>query len=257
MKPPVVIIGIGQLASVFAHGLLRSGHAVYPVNRGVTMHEMAQQIPRPALTLVAVAEGDLHSVLDGIPAPWRTRMALLQNELLPRDWQQHRITDPTVIAVWFEKKRGLDARPILPTPVFGPAATMIQQALQAIDISSRVIPDEDALLFELVRKNLYILTINIAGIITGGTVRELWDQHHALTLQVASEIIAVQQWLTGRVLPASQLIDGMIEAFDGDPQHLCMGRSALSRLQRALQHADAAGLAAPTLRGIAAQGSTA
>jgi len=33
------------------------------------------------------------------------------------------------------------------------------------------------LLYELVRKNLYILTINIAGLKTGGTVGELWGKH--------------------------------------------------------------------------------
>jgi hypothetical protein len=43
-----------------------------------------------------------------------------------------------------------------------------------------------------------------------------------------------------------------VEAFEGDPQHKCMGRSAPARLQRALELADAAGIAAPTLRRIAA-----
>jgi hypothetical protein len=40
-------------------------------------------------------------ILIGIPSVWRDRLVLLQNELLPRDWQAQRIPNPTVISVWF------------------------------------------------------------------------------------------------------------------------------------------------------------
>jgi len=43
----------------------------------------------------------------------------------------------------------------------------------------------------------------------------------------------------------------MLQAFDGDPDHGCMGRSAPARLARALQQANEAGLAVPKLRQIA------
>jgi hypothetical protein len=42
----------------------------------------------------------------------------------------------------------------------------------------------------------------------------------------------------------------MLQAFDGDPEHKCMGRSAPARLQRALELADDASLAVPHLRKI-------
>ena len=42
----------------------------------------------------------------------------------------------------------------------------------------------------------------------------------------------------------------MLEAFAGDPEHRCMGRSAPARLARALKQADEAGLPVPTLRAI-------
>ncbi|MFP5339503.1 MAG: hypothetical protein ACLGIW_13590, partial [Gammaproteobacteria bacterium] len=42
---------------------------------------------------------------------WRPRVALIQNELLPRDWEKYRYEHPTVISVWFEKKQGTDAKP--------------------------------------------------------------------------------------------------------------------------------------------------
>jgi len=47
----------------------------------------------------------------------------------------------------------------------------------------------------------------------------------------------------------------MLEAFDGDPEHGCTGRSAPARLARAIRQADAAGLAVPRLREIATRQS--
>jgi len=44
----------------------------------------------------------------------------------------------------------------------------------------------------------------------------------------------------------------MVDAFDGDPAHQCMGRSAPARLQRALDHAEEHQLEVPSLAEIAA-----
>jgi len=250
MNQPSVIIGIGELGSVFARGLLCGGHPVYPVTRGMNMVEEAKAIPDPALVLLAVAESDLYATLDQIPEPWRDKLCLLQNELLPRDWQAHALHDPTVIAVWFEKKQGQDVKVLLPSPIYGPQAILIQSALEAIDIPACTLASADQLLYELVRKNVYILTINIAGLVTAGTVAELWRDHQPLTREIADEIISIQEWLTDEELPRDRLIEGMLEAFAGDPGHKCLGRTALSRLRRALNYADETGLAVPKLREI-------
>ncbi len=253
MQDPIVLIGIGQIGGVLARGFLRRGHPVFPITRGMDMTQEAAALPRPALVLVTVAEADLHPVLEAVPAPWRERLGLVQNELLPRDWQRHGLTDPTVVSIWFEKKPGQDVRVIIPSPIFGPQAHLIETALQAVDIPACTLGQASELLYELVRKNLYILTTNIAGLVTGGTVSELWTQHHDLARQVADEIMDIQAWLTGEELPRERLFAGMLEAFAGDPQHKCTGRSAPARLQRALAHADAAELAVPKLREIAAR----
>ena len=246
----VVVIGLGQLGRVFAGGLLRVGCTVVPVTRGDDLATVARAHPDPALALVAVAENDLHPVLAALPDAWRPRVALIQNELLPRDWQAHGYVDPTVIPVWFEKKKGTDARPLIASPVAGPGAALLCRALTSIDLPCREIARGDALLFELVRKNVYILTTNIAGLKTGGTVSELWARHEAFARQVASEIIDIQDALTGVRHDRDALIAGMLEAFDADPQHGCTGRSAPARLARALTHADTFGLAVPTLRSL-------
>lgn len=248
----VVIIGLGQLGRVFAGGFLRSGHTVVPVNRGDDMFTAAHAHPDPALVLVAVAENDLHMVLAAMPGAWRPHVALIQNELLPRDWEQYRYAEPTVISVWFEKKRGTDAKPLIPSPVAGPGAGLLCGALTSIDLPCREVSSRGELLFELVRKNVYILTTNIAGLKTGGTVSQLWAQHEDFARQVANEVMDIQDALTGVKQDRQRLIAGMLEAFDGDPEHGCTGRSAPARLARALAHADAFGLAVPMLRSLAA-----
>lgn len=250
MKRPVVIIGMGEMGELFAQGFLKMGHPVHPVLRGMAIEEVAATIPEPELVLVAVGETDLHPVLQSLPLQWRGRLGLLQNELLPRDWQRHGISDPTIIVVWFDKKKGRPFVAVLPTPVGGPKAPLIIRALKAIEVPCREIPAE-ALLYELVRKNLYILTINIAGIRTGGTVGELWANHRDLAEHVAQEILDVQEWLTQSILPRERLMAGMLEGFDGDPQHVCMGRTAPVRLQRVLEFAREAGVSTPVLQQIA------
>jgi ketopantoate reductase len=245
------MIGLGQLGRVFAGGLLKTGHVVVPVNRGDDPGALATQVPDPDLVMVCVGENDLHAVLAALPGSWRGKVGLLQNELLPRDWEAHGIAEPTVISVWFEKKTGTDAKALLSSPVFGPHAERLAAALDAIALPARVVPDADALLWELVRKNLYILTTNIAGLETGGDVGALWREHQNLAKAVAADVMDVQEWLTGRRFDRERLMAGFREAVDVDPAHGCAGRSAPARLARALRHAEAAGLPVPTLRRVA------
>lgn len=247
----VVVIGLGQLGRVFAGGLLRAGRSVVPVNRGDDMAALALAHPAPDMVLVAVGENDLHVALGALPDAWKSRVALIQNELLPRDWLAHGLTDPTVISVWFEKKKGIDAKPLIASPVAGPGAGLLCRALTSIDLPCREAATGDDLLFELVRKNVYILTTNIAGLRTGGTVAELWAQHESFARQVANDVMDIQDALAGVPHDRAALMAGMLEAFDGDPQHSCTGRSASARLARAIGHADAFGLAVPTLRELA------
>jgi len=252
MKNPVVVVGIGEMGSVFARGFLRLGHPVYPVVRGIEMTEVANRVAEPELAVIAVAEKDIQDVLQAVPESWRDRLVLLQNELLPNDWIMHDL-DPTVISVWFEKKKGMDSKVIIPSPVFGKHAQQVADALNSIDIATSVLGSAEDLLFELVLKNVYILTTNISGLETGGTVGELWSDQREVATQVANEIIQLQQKLTGQSLDAEQLIEGMVNAFNGDPEHGCMGRSAPARLERALMLADGHGLDLPKLKKIASK----
>lgn len=251
MNKSVVVVGLGEMGSVFARGFLRSGYTVHPVTRDMEMQAVAEDLPVPELVLIAVGEAELHEQLMKVPEAWKDWLVLLQNELLPRDWQRHNL-EPTVISVWFEKKKGMDSKVIIPSPVFGKHAQQVADALASIDIAATVLPDEAALLHELVLKNVYILTTNIAGLEVGGNVGQLWDEHKLLAESVALDVIRLQEELTGKALDHQALIDGMVNAFDGDREHMCMGRSAPVRLQRALMLAQQNDLSLSMLERIAA-----
>lgn len=251
MKKPVVIIGVGEMGGVFARGFLRLGHPVYPVLRSHDLQQVSEDIGDVEAVLIAVGEKDLQPRLAQLPTIWKEKVILLQNELLPADFAQ--LSQVTVISVWFEKKPGMDYKVIIPSPCYGPKAKLVGKALHTLEIPVKILTNEDELLFELVLKNLYILTTNIAGLQTGGTVEQLWKEHHVLANKVADDIITLQQALTGRKLDRDALIRGMCQAFDGDPDHNCKGRSAPARLQRALEHARQNDLDLPGLQQLAAE----
>lgn len=184
-----------------------------------------------------------------IPDAWKSKLLLLQNELLPHDYND--LPEPTVVSVWFEKKPGQDAKVIIPSPAFGPRANQLEEALGSIGVPVRVLDSAQAMELELVVKNLYILTTNIAGLKTGGNVGELWSAHQDTARAVGNDVIDIQEALTGNTYDREALFATMVEAFEGDPAHMCMGRSAPARLKRALEHAKAANLQVPALKAIA------
>lgn len=251
MKKPVILIGAGQMGGVFARGFLQLGHPVYPVTRDQGMEIVALEAPEAEAVLIAVGEKALPEILEKLPSIWHDKLILLQNELLPTDFAAYPMA--TTISVWFEKKPGMDFKVIIPSPCFGPKAELLHDALAKLDIPVRILKDEDALLFELVVKNLYILTTNIAGLKTGGSVGELWSEHQHIARAVANDVIDLQEKLTGKTFDREALIQAMLDAFAGDAEHKCMGRSAPDRLERAMDHAATQEINLPTLAQLAAE----
>jgi hypothetical protein len=245
----VVIIGMGEMGGVFGRAFLTAGYPAYPVRRGDDLGELAAVVPAPALVLVTVGEDDLEAVLAALPVAWRGIVGLIQNELLPRTWEAHGIDTPTVAVVWFEKKPGTAVTVILPSPVAGPAAELVVGALGSIGIAAEVIA-ADELVDALVAKNLYILTANIGGLHTGGSVSDVWNDRE-LADAVVREVLAIQESQVGSPIDHDRAVATMVSAFEADPGHAATGRSAPRRLDRALRHAEEAGIEVPALRAIA------
>ena len=251
MKKPIIVLGIGELGSVFSRAFLRNNYPVYPITRATDIDELSSSID-PEMILVCTAEGDLQSALYSIPNKWKDRVAMMQNELLPRDWESHNFTNPTVISVWFEKKKGMDSKVLISSPAYGPKAQILADSLALIDIPARAVANEDELLFELVLKNLYILTTNIAGLAikSGANVDDLRNNHLDLMREVSKDVLKLQESLTGKSFNESDLEKGMIKAFEGDLEHGCMGRSAPARLDRTLELANEFNIEVPALQKI-------
>ncbi|MGM0517446.1 MAG: hypothetical protein ACQER6_07590 [Pseudomonadota bacterium] len=246
------LIGAGEIGGVLAHGLLKTGHPVFPIGRDTPIETALATKPDLAGLLVAVGEKDLDDVLGQIPTAWFDRVVLIQNELLPDDWRKFGMETPTVASIWFEKKPGKPVKPLISSPVHGPLADNLVAAMQSLDIPAHRVDDADEMLEELVIKNVYILTTNIAGLQTKGDVEDLWNDHQQLAKDVAADVIRLQEARVGRQLDHERLIAGMKKGFDGDPQHQCMGRSAPQRLQRALGQAKELGVTLPHIRDFAA-----
>ncbi len=251
MKKPIIVLGVGELGSVFARSFLKNNYPVYPITRETDIDELANTID-PELVLVCTGEVDLQAALKTIPEKWKDRVAMMQNELLPRDWENYGFINPTVISVWFEKKKGMDSKVLISSPAYGGKAGVLTESLALIDIPAHVMENDDDLLFELVLKNLYILTTNIAGLAieAGANVDDLRNKHLPLMRDVSKDVLTLQTQLTGQTFDKNQLEKDMIKAFEGDLAHGCMGRSAPVRLGRALQLANEFGVKLPTLQKI-------
>lgn len=230
---------------------MRLGHPIFPVTRTSNTTEMAEIVPTPAMVVIAVGEKDLQATLKTVPEQWKSHLLLIQNELLPRDWEDYGFDQISVASIWFEKKKGQDSKVVIPTIAYGPAAPLLHSALATLNIPVTIVDSTDELLNELVIKNLYILTTNIAGLRAGGTVSELWTNHRDLAEAVFDDVLTLQQTLTHRDFNRAALLQAMLNAFDGDPEHKCMGRSATARLARALGIANGLGIQLNTLESIA------
>ncbi len=249
----VVLIGLGQLGSVFAHGLLRRGHTVVPINRGDKPEEVARRVPEPELVLIAVGEGDLAPILEELPPAFRDAVGLVQNGLLPPDWEAHDL-HPTVAVVWFEKKKNIVPTPILPTLIAGPQAELLVHALRAVELPAEVI-DEAALPQALVLKNVYINVFNLAALAPdidpAITVGALWRKHRTLTTALLGEAVALEAARLGQTIDRATIERGVERAVKADPNHRARGRRAPARLEQALRFAKEQGLSVPTIEALA------
>jgi hypothetical protein len=144
----------------------------------------------------------------------------------------------------------MDVNVLRPSPLFGPRADLLADALEGIGIPCRRLASAAELELELVVKNVFVYMINICGLKTGGTTGTLWAEHGELVRRVAGEVIDLQEHLTNASFDREELMAGVAAGIEGDPEHKCTGRSAPARLDRFLAMADQAGIAAETIRSI-------
>ncbi len=248
---PALVVGQGELGGVFSLGLLKLGVSVTPLLRRSDMASIVAAHPRVSLCIVTVGEADLASVLDGPLRSYASNLVLVQNELRPAVWEKRGLPEPTVAVVWFEKKPGRVARPLLSTPVYGPHAVLVTQLLERQGLAAHVEPERERLQFELALKNIYILVTNACGVAIDSDVGTLLHQHPDLLERVFNDAFELEQALLGMSLPSTALRLELTRALEAEPRHACAGRSAPLRLQHALEAARQLGLSTPALDALA------
>jgi hypothetical protein len=242
-----LVVGMGELGSVFSVGLLRRGYSVTPVLRSTPEETILTRPLQPSLCVISVTEDDLQSVLDGWLRRYADRWVLVQNELRPSEWERRGLSTPTVAVVWFEKKQGSVVHPIISTPVHGPHSGVIVDALTSLGIPAHQEPDPEQLLFELCLKNLYVLSMNFAGLVFPKDVGTIWYDNRAYLDQIFAEVLELEAAQMQRNLPTQSLCIELERVIIADPRHAAAGRSALARLNRSLRTAKRLGIKTPTL----------
>lgn len=268
---PTVVVGLGQLGELLTAGLRDRGREVIEVRRGDAA--VLEGLDAAELVLVCVAEDDLAAAVAAVPPRLRSRVGLVQNELVPATWRELGVAAPTVAVVWFEKKAGRDAIPLLSTPVAGPSARLVCEAITAQGLPATTIDPGDDLTRALVAKNLYILVANLGGLAgdrtgaaPGGaswptgvtTMGELWGKHERFARALGGEILAIDAARMGAGDAAAIAGDVAWSTFRAavaaDPAHGCRGRTAPARLARTLARARRHEVEAPILEALAAGG---
>ena len=244
---PVVVVGVGQLGAFLGMGFLLAGYSLVPVRRGQSLGSVP--VDQPALVLVAVGEADLPSVLADLPESFRSGVVLLQNELLPADWEPYGLS-PTVLVAWFERKQGRPIKTLLPSLVFGRGSEFVEAALKPLGVAFRRVSSEQEMLLGLIDKNLYILTTNLAGLRYGGSVSELLGEQQEFCREVFADVLRLQSSRACLPLDFEERFVVFEGAVRADPDHACSGRSAPARLARALGYARQHGIKVPILESL-------
>lgn len=260
MKAPIFVVGLGQLGVAFAEGFLKLGYPVVPILRGEKISTAVSEHGAPELVLLAVGEDDLPHVIEQLPESLHHSVVLLQNELRPHSWQQKLgVVTPSVVIVWFEKKPGRIAQTVLSSVVFGPKQDVLLAAFEKMQLPARKVTTHEQLSHELAVKNLYILGLNLSGLVTQGTAGELLDRHFDSFSKIRDELIVLEQKALRSApeaefsqisLSREHLISDLHAAIMADPAHGCAGRSAPRRLERTLALASSLHVSVPTISAL-------
>jgi hypothetical protein len=230
-RKSAAIVGMGQLGRALGEGLLITGFTVTGFKRSDIDYSTFSETE---LAVVATGEDDLEPVLDRLPESWRKgRLVLLQNELLPTQWKPHEVEDPTILVVWFSKKPGQPIREYRSSPVWGPKALEIRDALEALDLTAEILPDWEATMFELITKNAYIWTQNIAALYIADPVAEkVILEHQAFLDDLIAETVAIQERAAGVTVDLKKVQEQVKSSIARDGSRKLGGRTAPRRLER-------------------------
>ena len=168
----VVVVGMGQLNALWAHGALRAGMTVTPVLRNTPRPWPLWGVPPGSPLLLGTGEAALESVWPHVPPDRRADVVFMQNELFPSAWQAWGVPSPTVMVVWLNRKADSAPRPGPPTQLHGPHADTLAAIHRTLGLECSILESEPSLRSALTAKYAFILTLNALGHHTARTLGE-------------------------------------------------------------------------------------
>lgn len=134
----MVIVGMGQIGTRFAHAAEALGLNYQAVTRTQNQHLLVDPVGVPLI--VCVRENQLSSVLARIPPSRGEDLVVVQNGFIDELIEPYRGVTRAVL--WFTVKGSFFAN-LLPSPVHGPRAELMRRLVHAAGASAEVIVDED------------------------------------------------------------------------------------------------------------------
>ena len=246
----LVVFGVGQLGQLFAGGALRLGVRVTPITRSTDRPAVWSALPPDTPILIAVREADLADAIADVPEARRGDLILVQNELFEPLWTDLGAEDPTVVVFWTNKKPRVPLLIGRRTALHGRHADFMAAVHAQLDILAEVLSEPEARDDELVAKYAFILTINALGLIEDTTVGAWLEKDRERVTAVLDDAIQLGERYAGRACRRERALAGALAGMTGMGSLKAKGRSAPSRLRRALSDAEEAGLELPALTAI-------
>jgi ketopantoate reductase len=247
--PDALVMGLGQLGQMYAGALLRLGFRVTPIVRS-TARPLQLGVPPGTPVLLAVGEEQFDDAVKELQsAQWADHLILLQNEIFPASWKQWGVENPTVMAVWTNRKNGA-AQVGLATRVSGPQADLVMRMHQALNIPCEKLTDESALNTELCAKYAFILTLNALGVAQARTVSHWMQAEPGRVRAVLNDAVALSAARVDGYVDVARASARAREALEALSNLPTLGRTALPRVERAAHAARTLQMDLPALRAL-------
>lgn len=245
----LIVVGIGQLGTLFGEAALGIGRRVTPLRRDSDVERCLDDVPAGSPVLLATGEADLEQAVQRLPEAYRGDIILVQNELFPGDWEALGIEKPTTAMVWSSKKSGQPLQLGAPTEVFGPHAVLMEQLHDALQMPCRraeSVADRDA---GLVAKFVFILTINALGLQRDLPLCAWLADDRQRVLDVSDDARRLGEQRLGHAVEPEAVRRRVLAGMEALAQISARGRTAAQRLEKARNDAARFGLSLPALLG--------
>lgn len=250
----VVVVGLGELGSWFAHGLLRAGHTVIPVTRHMSLGDEQGRWDPGTPILVAVPEAQLPGVLTQVEPLRRADVMLLQNATFRGDALLQGWPEVSWAMIWTLRKKGLPQIIGQPSVLWGTHADLLLRAQQQVGMPALIAESSLDLDRWLATKFAFILTISAMSLAGATSLGDAMERHGDAIDGWIMEGLALASVRIDDLLPVEAAKRRILDGLANMREMPTGGRAAAGRIIAALQIAATRGVDAPALRSLCSSG---